>query len=262
MDRAFIIKQEAIGTMSKKKILEDHKRSGKVFVPPFIHKLGPLSETSWIKSMLPELLWLALVQEYYGDAKGVALITSMTRLTRNCVHSDELQLFATISSFKNLKPDEQSCIHVELANTAELFELQKALLPLIMLYPECPLRFLYSTKPTPELLEHNIERIKKIVQGLFDKTTKFAMMVQATGIWIAFDSGILKVAEGLALASFPEIEKYPETELSRKVASSIRASVFMLFHQPHYPADAEWPSYFWNHGLQIDKCYFPDEEIQ
>ena len=47
------------------------------------------------------------------------------------------------------------------------------------------------------------------------------------------------------LAKFPEIEKYPHTELSEKVAASIRSSIYMFFTEPHYPQSATWPKYFW-----------------
>ena len=85
------------------------------------------------------------------------------------------------------------------------------------------------------------------------------MMVQATAIWLAFDSGALKVFKGLALANFPEIEKYPNTELSEKVAASIRSSIYMFFSEPHYRASSNWPKYFWNRGLDIDGCYFEEQ---
>ncbi|OIP35030.1 MAG: hypothetical protein COW04_12365 [Deltaproteobacteria bacterium CG12_big_fil_rev_8_21_14_0_65_43_10] len=156
--------------------------------------------------------------------------------------------------------DEQLCLQSEFAASGELFEIQKALIPLIVFYPECPLGFLYSTMPRltdGEHLEH-LESFKTLVAGLYDKTSRNTMMVQATAVWLAFDSGALKVFEGLALASFPEIEKYPNTELSQKVAGSIRASVPMFFTEHHYPVTSNWPRYFWNRGFEIDQCYFQE----
>jgi hypothetical protein len=82
------------------------------------------------------------------------------------------------------------------------------------------------------------------------------MLVQATATWLAFDSGKLKVKEGLALASFPEIEKYPETELSQKVGSGVRSTLNMLFGSAELCNSAEWPDYFWNRGLEVSKCEF------
>jgi hypothetical protein len=249
--------------MKRQRVLQDHKRQGKTFVPPFTHMFGPLHEISWVKIMLTELLWIALIQNYYGYREGVELITSLTRLARKCSPSDKILVFATISSLGALKIDEKSCLQSELASTGDLYKIQKALLPLIVFYPECPLRFLYSTMPIlADGSQQNLERFKKIVKGLYDKTSKNTVMVQATAIWLAFDADALKVFKGLALASFPEIEKYPETELSQKVAASISSSIFMLFSEPHYPAFSDWPRYFWNRGLEIDQCYFEDSSSE
>jgi hypothetical protein len=82
--------------MTKKKILQDHKREGKKFIPPFIYKLGPFGGASWARTMLPELLWIALIQNYYGLHEGVEIITNMTRITRECSPSEKLQIFATL----------------------------------------------------------------------------------------------------------------------------------------------------------------------
>lgn len=245
--------------MTAKKILQDYKRQGKTFIPPFTHKLGPLHEMSWVKIILPELVWIALIQEYYGHSKGVALITSLTRLARKSAPAEKIRIFATISSFSEMTAEEQLCFQGGLAASGELFEIQKALRPLIVFYPECPLGFLFSTRPSlTDAGTTELETFKILVAALYDKTSRNTMMVQATAVWLAFDSGGLKVFEGLALASFPEIEKYPDTELSKRVAGSIRASLPMFFTEHHYPVNSNWPKYFWNRGFEIDRCYFGD----
>ena len=55
------------------------------------------------------------------------------------------------------------------------------------------------------------------------------MMVQATVVWLAFDAGALKARKGLSLAQLPEIEHYPDTELSKRVGGAIRSSLNMFF---------------------------------
>lgn len=244
--------------MTRKKILQDHKRHGKVFIPPFQHMLGPLNEVSWVKTIMPELLWIALIQDYHGLREGVALITRFTRSARKC-SSEKNNIFATVTNFGELKKDEMSCFQSELSAQRDLFEIQKALFPLISLYPECPLNFLYSGKPssTVEKKTH-LERLKNVVGAMYDKAARDTIMVQATAIWLAFDSGVLKVFEGLALAKFPEIEKYPHTVLSEKVAASIRSSIYMLFTEHRYSDLTSWPKYFWNRGLALDQCSFEE----
>jgi hypothetical protein len=243
----------------RKKVLQDHTKQGKTFLPPFTHKLGPLQEVSWFKTILPELLWIAHVQEYHGLREGVRLITALSRSVHKCSPSEKKRVFAAVSSFVQLTPDEKSSVRVELAEAGDLFPIQKALTRLIVFYPQCPLGFLYSKDP--ELSgnrEQNLRQLKILVAGLYDKASRDAMMVQASAIWLAFDSDVLKVFEGLALANFPEIENYPRTELSQKVGGSIRASINVFFGQPFYQASAAWPRYFWNRGLEIDKCYFEE----
>lgn len=245
--------------MTTKKILQDYKRQGKTFIAPFTHMIGPLHEISWVKTMLPELVWIAVIQEYYGHSKGVSLITSLTRLARKCAPSEKIRIFATISSFREMTADEQLCLQSGLAASGELFEIQSALTPLIVFYPECPLRFLFSATPSlTDADNKDLERFKTLVAGLYDKTSRNTMMVQATAVWLAFDSGGLIVSKGLALASFPEIEKYLNAELSQEVAASIRTSIPMFFTEHHYPVTSNWPRYFWNRGFEIGRCYFKD----
>lgn len=245
--------------MKKQKILQDHKRKGKIFIPPLMHGIGPFKETNWLKTMIPELLWIALIQDCYGCREGVELITSLSRIAHKCSPSVKKRVFATINSLGALTSDEQSCIQSNLADSGELLKIQKALLPLIAFYPECPLRFLFQDKP--DLSGKGVQYLKQLkflIRRMYDKVSIDSVMVQATTIWLAFDSGALKVFEGLALASFPEIEKYPLTDLSKKVAASIRATMHMFFSEPFYVEPANWPSYFWNQGLKIDPCYFEE----
>jgi len=249
-----------------KKILQDHKRKGKTLVPPFVDMVGPLHEISWVKTILPELLWIALIHNHYGDSKAVRLITSFNRLALKCSPSEKKHVFTSVSSFQELNSDQQSRLREEATNSGELFSIQKALEPLIAFYPECPLCFLYSTTPClSDDQDQHLENLKAIVAYLYDKTSRNAMMVQATAIWLAFDSETLKVFEGSALANFPEIERYPDTDLSQKIAGSIRSTLPMFFSEPHYSSGSTWPRYFWNRGLEIDGCYFvatlDDQEI-
>lgn len=81
-------------------------------------------------------------------------------------------------------------------------------------------------------------------------------MVQSTVIYIAFESGRFKVAEGLSLAHFPEVEKYPVTEMSRRVAAAVRCTVLTFFGEGRKYAATDWPVYFWNRGMEIESCSF------
>jgi hypothetical protein len=103
--------------------------------------------------------------------------------------------------------------------------------------------------------DKHLETISFSISELYDRESVTATMTQATAIWLAFDAGVLKVNKGLALAEFPKIEEYPNTNISRKIAASIRAALngFFAVSGP-MASGTEWPTEFWNRGLEISCC--------
>lgn len=241
------------------KILEGHKKQGKIFLPPFVHMIGPIQEVSWIKTILPELCWIGLIQYQHGHQRGTEVITSLSRLARSVRSTERRESFAAVSSYSQLSDPEWVRLREKISAMNLLFLLRDSLEPLITLYPQCPLRPLYDTPPvaTPK---NALLRMRELVSSLLYRENRDPMMVQATAIWLAFDSDLLKVKKGLALSQFPEIEKYPDTDLSLMVGSSIRATLNMIFGDDDSPSQATaWPRYFWNRGLELTPCEISDD---
>jgi hypothetical protein len=241
---------------ARKKVLVDHKRMGKTLVPPFVHRLGPLREVSWIKTVLPEILWIAFIQHLHGHRRGVELISAFSRLVRNIHNTSASNLFAALSSFSALSESEQRKLRLAMTEANIRVPIQEALNPLISWYPECPLGFISverGARPSSE----ELLTIKKVLSSMYGRFDRDPVMVQATVVWLAFDAGLLKVNAGLSLARFPEIESYPDTEISRQIGGSIRSTVNMMFgSEIHYSDKFTWPGYFWNRGMIIDGCEF------
>lgn len=241
------------------KILADHQKRGKILVPPFIHRLGPIQEVSWVNTIIPEILWIGLIQHEHGIQRGAELITSMARTTRNVNSSGTRQIFAAASSYSSLSGPEWEQLRQLLAASGDLLLIQKPLEPLIELFPKCPLRGAFSDQPTSHY-RIALSKMRRLISSLYQREDREAMMVQATAIWLAFDADVLKVFKGLSLARFPEIENYPDTEISRKIGGSIRVAINVLFGSALFNApDIEWPQYFWNRGLAITSCEFTNE---
>jgi hypothetical protein len=243
--------------IGKKHVLADHTKVGKKLVPPFVKQIGPLGEISWVKRILPELLWIGLIQRDLGMPKGVSVILNIARVASEAaVTADGKKhlLFGSVSSFTRLSNSARLLVIDKLGSQRALPLIQRALAPLVTFYPECPLRFMFPSVYTYPF--SGLEELKDLVSTLADKTLRESVLVQATCVMIAFEADILKVREGLALASFSQVEKYPETDLSKKVAASIRMAAQMFFVEPQYDVSWSWPSYFWNHGLAISPCTF------
>lgn len=243
--------------MSKKKpVLADHKKQGKVLVPPFTYLVGPLQDVSWIRTMIPELCWIAMIHEKHGHRHAVKLLTTFTRVVRETAPVTSHTWLAPCSNYLPVSDPEWARVRNELVATGELFELQEALMSLIALYPDCPLKRIFTVVPVPSA-DIEVTRMKAAIGTLFRRGDRDPMMAQASALWLAFDSGILKAVEGTSLARFPEIHSYPETDISREIGGAIRSSLNKFFGTDHhYRPESEWPEYFWNRGLAISGCEF------
>ena len=67
--------------------LDDHARRGKRFVPPMREAFEEIGAgwLSWLDDLLPDLVWLQLLVNQYGEGRCVALTSDLvTRLGPRC----------------------------------------------------------------------------------------------------------------------------------------------------------------------------------
>ncbi|HHH28507.1 MAG TPA: hypothetical protein ENK57_09195 [Polyangiaceae bacterium] len=243
----------------RKPVLADHKRQGSRFIPPMIHRMpAPMKYTSWPTTELPEVVWLSLLHRRHGDQRAAMLITALSRSVRKHVAEPLSRIFGAVTHYASVSDAEWSAVRSDLGGNGDLLLLQEAIRPLVVLYPECPLRGIYFNPPT-EQEDGDLFLMAQTVGELFDQQLRSTVMAQASYTWLAFDADVLKVAPLLALAEFPKVQDYPDTELSRRIASSIRAGLHGFFNPPHYTEEpAAWVRYFWNRGVEISPCFFLD----
>lgn len=190
----------------RKLVLSDHRRVKTKLVTPFNDAFGPMREVSWINMMIPELLWIALVQQAWGPRRGVEIITAFTRDVRASDPMRDRTIWAAAGKFAALPGGVLSSI---IEGRAYRDKLCAPLAPLHVHYPDHPMHELIPSI-TKKHLSQDLGPLKALVGELFDRGSTNAIMVQATATWLAFDANRLKVSTGLALADFPRIEDYPE----------------------------------------------------
>jgi hypothetical protein len=241
---------------SGRKILTDHKKRGQRLIPPLNELDG--SDVSWIATMIPELVWIALIQDWHGLSRGVELIRALAKAARE-IHPGRLRsTFAAISSFGVLSRSEGERLRIMLEECGQLSSVREPLEVLVSWYPECPLCYIFAG-PSAAPSKDGLNRLKSVVSWMYYRGEREAMMVQATVLQLILDADALKVFEGSALSKFREIERYPSTELSQEVGSIIRATLNGLFGHDNFGLkNCSWPPYFWNRGLAIDDCDFSD----
>jgi hypothetical protein len=242
-----------MSTKIKQQILLDHKKVGKKYIPPLIHHMGsPLKETSWVKQSLPELLWIALLNYRYGYVQGADLSLSLAKAVKKITGKNEW--YAPMSSFSSLTKKERLLIIEELKREGKIKNLSIGLAPLNSLYPRSPLAFISIPKGAEEDKEVYLSIIKNSLTDLYDKRTKEATFTQANAVYICFVLGKLQVSSKTSLANFPEIENYPLTEESKKIAAFVRATINGFIGMDLGDDLTDWQNYFWNRGLEIEAC--------
>lgn len=242
----------------RKPVLSDHKRVKSKLITPFNDLLGPTRDVSWINTMIPELLWIALLHDAHGDRCAVEIVTRFTRAARAYASAFSDTVFAAAGKFSELPEGALSTIMAGLDIDC-VIAMRTALTPLSAWYPAHPLNTIHAF-PNPEPDRAMLEHLRRLVGGMYARSDRATMMPQATAIWLAFDAGRLKVAPDISLASFPKIEEYPTTELLQRIGASIRASLNQMFGEGQMMAsDGHWPVAFWNHGLQLEPCELGDD---
>jgi len=234
-----------------KQVLSDHRKVGRKYIPPFIDKLGSrFKETSWVKLSLPELIWIALINYRYGHKYGADLSLSLAKATKEA--SGKIEWYAPISSFSSLTKAQKDKILEILQKEGKLSRIASGLFSLNYYYPKSPLNFLERTQLQES--EAHLSEIKNVLTSHYDKMSIEATFTQANAIYICFVLGKLQVTSKSSLANFPEIENYPNTDESKKIAASIRASINGFIGLDIGSKITNWSDYFWNRGLEIDNC--------
>jgi hypothetical protein len=239
--------------MNRKYVLTDHKRVKSKLVTPFNDMFGPMQEVSWINTMIPELLWIALLQDVLGPHKCAELLTAFTRDLRSTNLERADTVWAGAGKFRTVPADELCNL---VTSKAQEYgnDLKAALRPLAAHYPSHPINKIYRSeevKPEPA----DIKYLTGVVAGIYDRASWAATMTQAHAVWLAFDANRLVVSSELSLAQFPKIDQYPDTEISRKIASGIRATLNQCFGTDGLMAsNTTWPVEFWNRGMTLSPC--------
>ncbi len=181
----------------------------------------------------------------------MALITKLTEATASV--SNKAVLF--VSDFTDVEPEKLSLAAAELS-LGYRSRLDHVLSRLLAVYPECPLSPLRGRRPVNDATAEDVAWIKTLIAQLLDRTSRVATMAQASAVYFAKLQHRFSTFAGSSLSNFSEIENYPSTPESQRVASGVRGMLNMLIYREEPATQNEWARYFWNQNFQLEPCYF------
>jgi hypothetical protein len=244
------VKKKGQSQKTSKRILDGYKKTGTTFVPPMVHRVGTWDYISWYNQTMPELIWWDVLIDRVSHRFASKVAEEIANYFKTKDNSQCWWIF--ISDFTRLSTDDMQGLKEHLRRADILIQLIESLVDFVNLYPACPISRFLDQPPTGIVDVGYLQRFENRVRDLEDKRSRSGVLVQAQAIYMGFLLKKLFVKRGLALADFPEVEKYPATELSKQVGASICAAVNGLAGRmlPKYSADA-WVQYFWQRNLNL-----------
>jgi hypothetical protein len=236
-----------------KQILQDHKKEGKKLKPP-LTTLGSFVDLSWIDFIIPDVIWITLLQDKFGNKNGIELVNKFIVVSTNH-ETTNFKNFALISSFESLPSANKSAILHDLENDNIIKPLVIGLSDFLDMYPSCPLNFL-RPNISPAFLDKNfISHYKEILGELIDKRSKWSTFTIANVIYSLLVLDRLKIVKDSPLTQLSKIQDYPTTEISRLIASSLRASINAFYGLEMFDQNkSNWAKEFWNRGIELESC--------
>jgi len=235
------------------KVLNDHKRLGKRFIPPLLN-YGKLADVSWTDMMVPDLIWIALVNENYGKQKGAEIIRNFYEVAKTTFENDARN-FCNISFYENISHTKLGRFYDALYERDLIEYIQEALYNFIELFPECPFKFIFKDIYIQPVLDISfIISYKKLLLKILDKTSTESTFVIGNVIYSMLANDRLKIQKDSVMAKLPELKDYPKTDISRMIASSNRATINIFFGEKFYNQKNKWIMQFWQRSIDLEPC--------
>jgi hypothetical protein len=235
------------------KVLKDHFREGARFIPPG-GQLG-FTEISYIHQILPEIVWMGLINEELGLKEGIEFSKNIAILAKESINSKVHYNFAITSSYENFNGESSEIFKIKLDKVNLLKPLNTYLKPLLTLYKGVPFEFLKIETDVEENLSL-IEKMKIAISKNYDKYGTPALILQANVVYIRGILGGLHLPKDMEVPNIDALINDPESEEAKRVGGFVRVSAMMeLMPMGKIPPN-KWSKSFWNQGYLIDKCDF------
>lgn len=244
----------------KKRVLGSHTQKGKKFFPPFLANfpLEKISYLTWLDDLLPEFVWISMLHSQFEMRTTIEITSKFVHAVNNSGVKNISKIRAYICEYESIVPEDALKIQAELRKEGIFEKFCSCLIPLLVLYPECPFKKIFESKYFEEnkvSVETALGVMKKVVSENFDRQSFEATITQVTAIHMILEAGGLKMTPEIAekYRNMDRVLEYPKTEESRTLASGIRA--FLNGMNFKDPSD-KWKKYFWRQGYKVSVCEF------
>lgn len=242
-------------TNKKKQILAGHKKIGKCFVPPMM-QLPKLVNTCYVDDMLPELIWIGLINERFGYIRGARIIEKVFITVEKYKENGQEGNYALMSCFNKLNCDQKIAIADSLRKEQVLETIQNSIAPLVILYDNCPLIFF---GPPVHIYSRDdlIMLLKKCISKTINRYDTPAIVLFGAMLIARLVTNTVSLSPNIDLPDLNSVINSPDSEEAKISAGFMRASGLAEFGM--MKIEKVWAKHFWNKNFELSACEFADE---
>jgi hypothetical protein len=238
----------------KEKILKDHKKVGKKFIPPFM-QLSNLVETSFRDNTLPCLVWVASMFLRNSDRATVNCIIEFLVECKEILDDKKSPPLIFLNNFDRLNIEQKNKILRNLKNRNHLKLLRENLYHQNFLFNKYPLSFIFAGYQYDIKKNIALEMLKEDVSSLLDRYTLHSTKVQTTAFVSMTATGKLFISSEIEMPDFNSIFTDPESDEGKKVASFVRANITAgAAFQDREGVKNNWSESFWEQAFKLENC--------
>ena len=237
--------------MTRRPILAGHKRIGKRFIPP-LKQLDMMQDVSFINDLLPELIWLGLINDNLGFLGGANFFEKIV-IAANQATKDTSRNWALTTQLGSLSEDEKlNFLHL-LTDKDILIPLRNYICPITQLYESCPIAFIgQPTTKSPK--EELVKYIKHCVRRHLDKFETPGTFLNGMIMISSLASRSLHFPRNMKIPDLNSIIDAPESTDAKMAGSLMRSFALAMFGEQSI--SNAWARHFWNTNYILSKCEF------
>lgn len=243
---------------TKKAVLDGHKRVGKRFIPPML-QIPQLQQTSFVDDILPELVWIGLLNDQFGYLRGARVIEQVFRCVEDLRTNEQHGNFALMSTYRVFSASQKNELAKRLDHTGAASVIRVAIAPLVILYDDCPLNFFGP--PSSVITEDElVARMRHCIGRTIDRYETPAVVLYGAMLIYRLVSKTINFPRDMELPNFNAVIEAPKSEEAKRAAGFMRASVMSEFGYLNLPK--AWAKHFWNRSFAISPCERDQEECE
>jgi hypothetical protein len=246
--------------------LSEHQRKGRKLTPPLLALPGGVQLTDWPANQLPELLWVAAMQDAYAHPTepAYAILDALDPFVEDGkVVDGRISTFASVADERRGDAVEAVMQAIRDGNAPELpDDLGHAL----ALYPTCPALWLYGDQASKRYTDaqRGVSLLRRLLESNFSSRSESATHLRAVPLGRWAYHGKLHIIDAvldrLLWPRYPGNLTDDERAAARAEMRATYGAIADLQRSADDTAAPSWPADFWRASYRVSPCELPEPQ--